>query len=766
MSAESPAPRRALAHLAVAACITIPVSCLVVAVLAWLRYGIDFPLWDDWRDYILHEAGSLDPAFLFRPANDTLFPVGRLLDSLAFRFLGGNTVAYQLISMVGVLGSLLLLQWKLLRLACEDRVTTAALFTLTVVMLQPESYWGWQNIAYHQALPLVCMLAALVLVLGRTWRSAIDAPLVFVLGLVSGLVYISGAFATLVTAVVVLGASVFIAQPDRVRFRHGGLALLLAGVPSTLAQLWVIVFVQAGTHRADAPMAMPTESDFWFYLLGKIGRALMLPASWPTFSLVSTLTFVAVTGVLGVLVLKRLLASKPATLHAARAVTVFVSLLGVIGVYLLMVSAGRTNLRPAEVTDPLQVFSFGFLRFHYFWVTLVLPWVAAIGLMAIGSRTTAFIPVLPPWFAILVAGIVLVGGGKAGAWQHPRYFRQTEALRLESIQCLALSREAGVNVPCSRDILDVPLHAFRYGIERGASFANTVPLRMSPLHSRPPAFHMDAPGWLSAERRDAEIASSNAHDVEFETAGAPELVVNVADNNALHQCGVADVVMAAQFDRAGEARLYYLPASQQEFSDASSVPHSVPVSTTPIEIHFLLRSAKGFRGGLKIATPPGTRRFSLGTLEIRCLEAAPIEAPYAIASAAGTRMMRPSAPLSNGAMRVTLSPAHIAGALPLRKVDILFGTWGRRNEGTAELRLTRANGEVFTTRFDLAGLQNNAYRAFVVDPGRYVSAEIAPVTGGGVSVWESVAETDGAISCVVYEYTNGNQRFTPGCPIE
>ena len=124
---------------------------------------IDLPFYDDWRAYIQGRAGLLDLGYLFTPENGTYYPVGKMLDAIAQRYLDGNSVAYQFLSMTIVLGSLLALQWRLLSFAMKDRLFAASAFSLTVFMLQPGSYWGHQNLAYHQAVPLLCLVAVLAL---------------------------------------------------------------------------------------------------------------------------------------------------------------------------------------------------------------------------------------------------------------------------------------------------------------------------------------------------------------------------------------------------------------------------------------------------------------------------------------------------------------------------------------------------------------------------------------------------------------------------
>lgn len=184
------------------ACVALPLFMLAANVLAWLRWGTDLPFLDDWRAYNTEQTTSLAPARLFEAANNTIAPVGLALDALAQRWLGGNPLPYQTLSMLGVLGGLLWLQWRLLGWALRQPVWQALAFAFTVFMLQSGSYWGEQNLAYHQALPLLALLGAAWLNFGRArpdaaaggWRLAG----VLALGLLAGLSYVSGAVGALV----------------------------------------------------------------------------------------------------------------------------------------------------------------------------------------------------------------------------------------------------------------------------------------------------------------------------------------------------------------------------------------------------------------------------------------------------------------------------------------------------------------------------------------------------------------------------------------
>ena len=175
--------------------IALPVVMLLFHLLLWLRYGTDLPFYDDWTGYVSGDIDSLRWSKLTRATNNTMSPVGYVLDALAQRGLGGNAIAYQFLSMLTVLGGLLWLQWRLLCWVLDSPTARAAAFALCVFMLQPGTYWGEQNLAYHQALPLLFLLLALDVTFVSGLRGRILGLLSCVLGLLAGFSYISGAVA-------------------------------------------------------------------------------------------------------------------------------------------------------------------------------------------------------------------------------------------------------------------------------------------------------------------------------------------------------------------------------------------------------------------------------------------------------------------------------------------------------------------------------------------------------------------------------------------
>jgi len=457
----------------VALFIALPILSLVLGLLAWLRYGVDLPYMDDWRQYFRGEAGSFSPAVLFHPSNDTLYPVGIALDSAAVRWLGGNSIAYQAASMLAVLPALLMLQWLLLRHVFKDFALVACAFAFTLLMLQPGSYWGLQNMAFHQAVPLICILLALYVVVVSRMSMLWVGVSVFLLGIVSGMTYISGAFAYLACGATLLLQSWVQTPPARSRQRTAGLWMTLAGVITSIPQAWVIAFYQKGTHRADAPLAMPHEADFWFYLLGKVGRSLLLPAGHPVFSLtVSLLALALLAWVLWAAMQRGKREGSTATGGARRATAyadgfaILLPLAATVAAYLLLVAAGRANLRDPGMTDNLVIFSFGYLRFHFFWVTLLWPWVAGFAVAWLGYQ----LPRTRTWLPYFVAILLIAGVVRGAGFDHMNTQKLLAAKRTDGVNCIRREADAMRPIVCESIELRDLRPALEFAEQVGASF--------------------------------------------------------------------------------------------------------------------------------------------------------------------------------------------------------------------------------------------------------------------------------------------------------
>jgi hypothetical protein len=594
--------------------ILLPVLSLIISAWSWLKYGVDIPVYDDWRQYNANDMGRLDLRYLLTPHNDTLYTFGLLLDSLAFRFLDGNTVAYQLMSIITVLGGILILQWRLLGLCTQDNTIRAISFSLTLLMLQPDTYWGWQNLAYHQAVPLICLLGVLALTLRSGSVSLLVCAGAALLVLISGLTYISGAFSALALCATFMILAALKKTNYSSNLLRVGVATAVPALATTAAQLWVIVEIQHGTHRADAPMAFPWESDFWYFMLGKIGRSLMLPMSHPTLSL--TLTVAATLLIISIVTVGFIKLSRDTAINTQRTLIVTLSLAAIVFVYLLLISAGRTNLRPESVTSARDIFVYGFYRFHFFWVTLLWPWVAIVCIKFLRTRYTS------NSFMILLASVSvacwLAAIASTPILDNYNFFKTTMKQRSEGITCLLAKIQSPGAVICPNIDLGDIAEGIKHGRAAHASFARTLPILPIALgtNSPPPLFRLSE--QLNGIRINNATTNAGANTLNLNTKNDPSVIVTIPGSTDLARCETLDVVISMQASDPSVAQIFYMTPKHIGYSEDYSVTTSVSSSASPELLTMTINSSDGFVNELRFDPVTAAQNIKINELEIRC----------------------------------------------------------------------------------------------------------------------------------------------------
>ena len=157
--------------------------------------------------------------------------------------------------------------------------------------------------------------------------------------------------------------------------------------------------------------------------------------------------------------------------------------------------------------------------------------------------------------------------------------------------------------------------------------------------------------------------------------------------------------------------------------------------------------------------------LALGALTIAVMPRLLIERYYVAEQPSNpvTVAIHPSAPLEKD-HPIKLFMNAQSGSHQLRRMGILFGTYRKKNVGSANLVLTTIEGRPLIIQFDLSALIDNKYQFFNLAQGVYSSGQISYQTGGGISAWQAHSDNGAIETCLVYEYDNGDMVYTRGCP--
>lgn len=606
--------------------IGLPIASLLINAVSWLRFGLDLPLYDDWRGYASGQMHSLDLEYLFHPVNDTMTPIGFALDALAQRYLDGNSIAYQFLSMVTVLGGLLLLQWRLLQQALGNTRLAAICFVFTLLMIQPDSYWGQQNMAYHQALPLLFILSSLTLLLSESAKDIWRMPLILTLSLLAGFSYISGAFGVLAVGLaLLLVCSVSKASALRKTMLRGGVVLTMSGIFSSGIQYWRAIHGFA-THKADVPMALPTDLNFWLYFLGKIGRSLALPQDKPSLSLAITILVCIIVFALILGFAARHRSHDIVCASEYRVGIIFFVIGSLVFIYLLMVSAGRTNMHPPEANTPTQVFQYGFYRFHYFWATLLWPWLAAAFIVtwqALRKTTSARMESIATVFVILLIPLMSAGG----IFAHAAQYKAGTLYRMPTVACLAEQVQRGEKIFCPEFFMPDFRAVYAYSKLTGASFVRHYPIL-------PIGLGVDDPSpWFRLTRDKIavtmrDVTQDKNTPLPYLAGVDAQMLFKTGKSSEMAQCLLLDVNVNIQVKHTANAQIFYRPRGNTDFSEQAS--QQLPVlanNEVPQQLHFQIPSTSGFDDALRFDPVSTAQQFNVLELEVRCRWSLPTPTP-------------------------------------------------------------------------------------------------------------------------------------------
>jgi hypothetical protein len=295
--------------------------------------------------------------------------------------------------------------------------------------------------------------------------------------------------------------------------------------------------------------------------------------------------------------------------------------MAVTAVYLVMVASGRANLgRPPEGSF-LQPFRFGYPRFHFFWVTLIWPWMAAALF-----RITDSVHVRPGLATALKAGIpvlTLIAAWSGSIFAHAAGYKEAIEYRAQTeTACIRKSLMSGSNeMRCFANRNYDLMPAYLYARKIGSSFTKTFPLL-------PPTKHGDDAGLLfqlstaSPDRWRVNVAAIQASSkgVAFAPVRDPQIEFRTGKPVNLASCMELELVARVKPAANDFSQLFYLRPGESRFSESSSVRTRIAPNSEDAFIEVTLRawSENGFLDRFRFDPGRGEYHVSLEEIELRC----------------------------------------------------------------------------------------------------------------------------------------------------
>lgn len=615
--------------------LAIPALVFFYSATVLIIYTVNLPFLDDWREFSSGKYASTNIWYLFESVNDTLFVTGKLLDSIMLRLLDGNVAVYQLVSYIFLIGTIIFSQILLLWYVTRSVPVVSTSSVAFLYIMQPDTYWGKQFIAYHQGIPLACLLLTSIAI---TWpKSFLRSMFLVVLSIAGGLAYISGAVAYLAFTVALLLFS-FVFEPKSdgrdkgiSRYRSAAYTLLPPVLITLAAQLWVIFVKQAGNiHVPGLAFTLPDQTAFWAFFLGLLGRSTGA-SSDPTGVVITLLVWslgAAALLTIGVRAYRVRLHGSTVESVCKRMMFVMLPLGAAVFSYLAVVTAGRAGMRPPNMEAFSDIFAFSYVRFHFFWGAALVPWIVAAWFVVTGSHN----PLISKgtlFASTIIVALILVSTATRGGFGHRTYFAVMGAHRTADLNCISqqLRTSTGeVNCPVHE-----PLPGLRQAIETatvdGLTFARGLSATNTPgtTFAVREILEMDGGAILSSSRLGEGIRVQGDYGVDREgrlemaAQSDPQIQIKLA-NNALDGCSQLQIRTNFQAAIDDVAQLFFTTVDEPNLSEEKSIRADV-ITGIDNNIVFSINDAKNLGVFFRLDPVAGRQKVAIEELQVECVMA-------------------------------------------------------------------------------------------------------------------------------------------------
>ena len=271
--------------------------------------------------------------------------------------------------------------------------------------------------------------------------------------------------------------------------------------------------------------------------------------------------------------------------------------------------------REPSIEGATAVFLLAYQRFHFFWVTVLFPWMVA-ALPWLWRRSAVPPSVKPgPWLAVVaVAGLALCLS--RGIFEVSTYYRDTGQARAADIRCFQRQLGTGEPIQCpGSQILRDWTPAYQHARSLGASFVRYLPI----VEHEPPAhWLLDWPRTPARGQLQWRQLTPVSGGPDFTAGEDPQIVFTSSDHQAFEQCRVLEVQLRLRPSAASQAQVFVQPRGSAGFSETHSRIKPVAAFAEPIERHFVFDSPNGFEPVLRIDPVDGIDGVELHALRVSC----------------------------------------------------------------------------------------------------------------------------------------------------
>jgi hypothetical protein len=292
----------------------------------------------------------------------------------------------------------------------------------------------------------------------------------------------------------------------------------------------------------------------------------------------------------------------------------------VVGVYLLIIAAARTG-HNAPIDDvPMAAFARGLTRFHFFWVTLLWPWVVALAFYFVRQAK----PTSPSAMRLILtmAVIAIPTAAISGAFDHMLKHKRWALWRSQTqVPCLIKSLQRGRGIQCKslwpRSSLTI---GYVHALEIGASFTRIF--QIPPMEigddNPPPLFRLSTATSSEWRAEHVHKADRIAGAIQLSSAAgdsAEPLIYFYSNPPAdLSKCVIADVNVLS----SGEAKLSYQRFKRKKYERAREwhPPKPSVIGTHRFnEVTFRITSPTGFGNEFRLEFPG---KQGIKEIELHC----------------------------------------------------------------------------------------------------------------------------------------------------